>query len=305
MSVPAFTREHVFNGKTFRVVPGFEMQAASEDGEILRLDIDGNPKKIVGQYRVHNTRKDRRSKDTFYLNVAIITNEFIRRTTASHILVCLAWNGLPPDDGIRYDVNHKNSIKTDNRAVNLEWSTRSQNIEHCFDEGKNAAAVRIIQKNVDTGEEKIFRSIKNFSEVMNIFRIKVRKFIASHREVPHNGYVYSIEEPRNFRIQPVKYQTKQVAFKNYETNSITFTKSIEQASELTGIYSASIRYACDRFKDKRTVRPMKNYFFQYLTDNMIWPDFSNAALSQFAVTFERRSKATTVKRKHKSLGSLP
>ena len=35
------------------------------------------------------------------------------------------------------------------------------------------------------------------------------------------------------------------------------------------------------------------------------PDFSNAALSQFAVTFERRSKATTVKRKHKSLGSLP
>ena len=48
-----------------------------------------------------------------------------------HRLVAEAWvenNGKP-------HVNHKNGVKTDNSAINLEWVTPSENKRHAFDTG--------------------------------------------------------------------------------------------------------------------------------------------------------------------------
>lgn len=48
-----------------------------------------------------------------------------------HRLVCEAFHGAPPFIGAQ--VNHKNGVKSDNRADNLEWVTASENQRHRID----------------------------------------------------------------------------------------------------------------------------------------------------------------------------
>jgi len=64
-----------------------------------------------------------------YLLVALYRN---RQKTVHriHCLVCHAFHGCPLSS--KYEVNHKNGKKDDNKASNLEWVTRSENESHAY-----------------------------------------------------------------------------------------------------------------------------------------------------------------------------
>lgn len=53
--------------------------------------------------------------------------------TSVHRIVCEAFNGPPPSPN--HVVNHKNGIKSDNRAENLEWVTQRENVRHAWTMG--------------------------------------------------------------------------------------------------------------------------------------------------------------------------
>ena len=61
-----------------------------------------------------------------YLRV-LLCKDNEKKNRSVHRLVALAF---VPSEREGLEVNHKNGVKTDNRAENLEWVTRSENMVH-------------------------------------------------------------------------------------------------------------------------------------------------------------------------------
>jgi len=72
-----------------------------------------------------------------YLTLALHKNGKIKRFFV-HRLVLYAFSNQP---ALKYECNHKNSIRDDNKLCNLEWVTKSENAIHGFKYGN-----KIVQK---------------------------------------------------------------------------------------------------------------------------------------------------------------
>lgn len=111
--------------ETWRPIPGWEgFYEASDQGEVRSLPrwvAFGNQKRLAPScvvapwkhpagYRVAGL--SRPGTRTF--------REYVHRLVAS------AFHG--PGEGL--EVNHRNGVKTDNRAENLEWVSRAENLKH-------------------------------------------------------------------------------------------------------------------------------------------------------------------------------
>lgn len=110
-------------GETWSPVKGFSRYEYSNFGRVRSMNY-----KMSGRIKI---LKPAAGPDG-YLQTMFLRDDGKYISKKLHRVIMLSIEDLP---GPGYEVNHKNGIKTDNRPINLEWMTRSQNCQHSFDTG--------------------------------------------------------------------------------------------------------------------------------------------------------------------------
>lgn len=106
------------------VIPGLKNYLANKKGEI---------------YNITTKNKTKGSLEGRYLKVYIRDKPTDKpKLRYTHDLVCRAFHGNPPQPGMV--VGHKNGIKADVNASNLEWQTQKDNVKHAYRTGLKPSA---------------------------------------------------------------------------------------------------------------------------------------------------------------------
>lgn len=94
-----------------------------------------------------------------YLNVALCKGNKVKYKLIHRIVA----ETFVPNYENKLEVNHKNGIKTDNKAENLEWTTRSENEKHAYQVLKryHAPAPMLNRFGEDNPKSKLVLQIKN------------------------------------------------------------------------------------------------------------------------------------------------
>jgi len=175
-----------YKNEIWKSVKGYEgLYEVSNLGRLKKLSYTYKSP-FLGKVRVNEKIIKGATKDGY--KQALLFKNGDSKFKMIHRLVAIAFLKYDKD---RVFVNHKNLIKNDNRADNLEWSTTQENIIHAhkfgnivMPKGDNNVNIKISDKDAKyIRENKENKTQKELSKQFNISQSLVSKIINNKRRI--------------------------------------------------------------------------------------------------------------------------
>ena len=154
------------NALTFKPIDGYNNYFISNDGDILNLH--------TGRIMKANVNRDGYALITLYKNST-------PKTYQVHRLVAKAFI---KDDAERTQVNHINGNKLNNNLTNLEYVTRSENLQHAYDTGLKKKGVEHHNAKLSDADIKFIRDNykanytgKQLAKMFNVSKATISKVV--------------------------------------------------------------------------------------------------------------------------------
>jgi len=143
-------------------------------------------------------------------------------------------------------IDHINGEKSDNRIINLRWTTQKENVQNAYDNNQIKTR-RVVQYDLEMNKIASFKHAKEAARQLNIDYVTINFCLNAYRDTRYaGGFVFKYEDDESENYKVVK-KTHNIRVAQYDKNDnkINIFDSMKIAGETLNINPSLISMACN------------------------------------------------------------